>query len=363
MKKNIFTTISNQHSQKTYNYRLATYSETKQNRWNRHCPHCGREDFSPYINVHTGEPVDEKVCGKCNHNSSCGYHMPPREWYAKYGSGQKSQRNQYDTSAAAVRQKRMEKFKASAFNAIAARTTYVPFSKQPLHPAVEEYFGRMKALCDESQPGTNVLTEYLYKRFPKERVDEVLRRYQVGNTDDGRAIFWQIDSRGNVRTGKVMAYGSDGHRKKGKGAFTWVHTCEGELVFECIGQCLFGEHLMKDYFDSDSPFKTVAVVESEKTALIMSILVPDVLWLATGGKQNFNSKMLRSLLGEKVLVFPDADAVEGWSMKATEINIQQGGEFVIPQWYKLLCCDYEVRDCKMDLADILLREANAHNKH
>ena len=358
MNRNIFTTSSNQNSKKSFNYRLATYSETKQNRWSRHCPHCGREDFSPYINVHTGEPVDEKVCGKCNHNSSCGYHMPPREWYAKYGSGQKSQRNQYDTSAAAVKKKLMEKFSASACSALTECVTYSPLSMQPSHPAVEDYFGRMKALRDESLSGTNVLTEYLYKRFPKERVDEVLRRYQVGNTDDGRAIFWQIDSRGNVRTGKVMAYGPDGHRKKGKGAFTWVHTCEGELVFPCVGQCFFGEHLLEDYCIT----KPVGLVESEKTALIMSILVPDVLWLATGGKQNFNLDMLDPFVNRDVMLLPDSDAMFEWTAKAKDWSGSEF-DFIIPQWYKKLCDDPRVRAKKLDIADILLNEPRTLLEH
>ena len=46
-----------------------------------------------------------------------------------------------------------------------------------------------------------------------------------------------------------------------------------------LTQCLFGEHLLKQY-----PKKVVALVESEKTAVICAGLMPRFLWLATGGK-------------------------------------------------------------------------------
>lgn len=56
-----------------------------------------------------------------------------------------------------------------------------------------------------------------------------------------------------------------------------------------LPQCLFGEHLLKKY-----PNKTVALVESEKTAIICSALMPDYIWLATGGKKSAPQTLSRS---------------------------------------------------------------------
>ena len=45
------------------------------------CPSCGRHHcFTPYIDVDTQEIIDETV-GMCDHKNSCGYHLPPREFF------------------------------------------------------------------------------------------------------------------------------------------------------------------------------------------------------------------------------------------------------------------------------------------
>ena len=53
--------------------------------------------------------------------------------------------------------------------------------------------------------------------------------------------------------------------------------------------------------------KTICVVESEKTAIIMSEAKPKYIWLATGGKTELNVAKLRPLAGRKVILFPDTD--------------------------------------------------------
>ena len=47
-----------------------------------------------------------------------------------------------------------------------------------------------------------------------------------------------------------------------------------------LTQCLFGEHLLQDKVNAN-----VALVESEKTTVICSLLLPEYIWLATGGKE------------------------------------------------------------------------------
>ncbi len=73
-------------------------------------------------------------------------------------------------------------------------------------------------------------------------------------------------------------------------------------------QCLFGEHLLAD---SSSSAKTVAIVESEKTALVATLFIPDFIWLATGGMHEcFNSEAMQVLQGREVILFPDIKATE-----------------------------------------------------
>jgi hypothetical protein len=97
--------------------------------------------------------------------------------------------------------------------------------------------------------------------------------------------------------------------------------------------CLFGTHLLTttdftEFTDTlttnctnytnlaaqqdNNPFnlwsnKTVAVVESEKTAVIMSERYPECLWLATGGLNELTPQKLFPLRGRRIILFPDTD--------------------------------------------------------
>ena len=73
-----------------------------------------------------------------------------------------------------------------------------------------------------------------------------------------------------------------------------------------LTQCLFGEHLLSLY-----PDRTVALVESEKTAIICAGFIPEYVWLATGGKTSLGNK-LEVLSGRKVVAYPDVYAYGFW---------------------------------------------------
>jgi hypothetical protein len=53
------------------------------------------------------------------------------------------------------------------------------------------------------------------------------------------------------------------------------------------------------------PKKSVCVVEAEKTAVIMSELYPEYVWLAAGGLGEVQTEKFRPLRGHKVVLFPD----------------------------------------------------------
>lgn len=142
----------------------------------------------------------------------------------------------------------------------------------------------------------------------QQMVDAVCR-YRLGGTRSGRVIFWQIDNDERICDGKVMSYGPDCHRRKEKEYTpTWVSALltkrhGGKQEGDIVRHCLFGLHLVKD---RDLP--PVAVVEAEKTAVILSAYYPQYVWLATGGLFEVQPEKFRPLKGRKVILFPDADA-------------------------------------------------------
>ena len=145
--------------------------------------------------------------------------------------------------------------------------------------------------------------------------------YRLGGSRQGGVIFWQIDQEGRVRDGKVMYYLPDCHRNKAHKP-TWVsYLLRRRDPFPNAAHetshCFFGEHLVSPYCC------TVAVVEAEKTAVILSELYPQYIWLATGGLGEVQPDKFRALRGFKVILFPDTDpngiAYSRWSNAAEEV--------------------------------------------
>ena len=209
--------------------------------------------------------------------------------------------------------------------------------------------------------GGNMLVGWLrslpWGETQRGRLETVLKQYAVGTSNEGHAIFWQIDERWRVRTGKMMLYRSDGHRdKETRGGFGWIHSrlYKAGIIDEekvSMEQCLFGMHLLPRY----EP-KTVNIVESEKTALVCAVIYGqprEVLWMACGGKNGIKRETLRPLIerGVDVNLIPDIDAIAEWSLEAGRVGYDRlvvQSDFMRRNWTE---ADGE----KADLCDVLIR--------
>lgn len=192
-------------------------------------------------------------------------------------------------------------------------------------------------------------------------VEGLVDQYQLGLTKAGDVIFFQIDKEGRCRTGKVMKYDPvTGHRIKddsSKCPITWIHALmkrKGLLPEEWeLTQCLFGEHLLTKY-----PDRTVALVESEKTAVICAGFIPEYVWLATGGKTSLGNK-LDVLSGRKVVAFPDVDAYDYWRERLVDYP-----NIIISDYLQKVAGN-DPSSSHMDLADLILcslhQQDTAHN--
>ena len=99
----------------------------------------------------------------------------------------------------------------------------------------------------------------------------LMSEYRVGTSKHwpGSCVFWQIDINGRVRTGKVMLYDAESGKrvKEPYSHLTWAHSLLKLPDFN-LRQCFFGEHLLPM-----NRGKPVALVESEKTAMVASSMV------------------------------------------------------------------------------------------
>lgn len=139
------------------------------------------------------------------------------------------------------------------------------------------------------------------------QLQQAAQRYRLGVGRDGAVIFWQIDDCDLLRDGKIMHYRPDGHRDHDRKP-TWASYLmrkSGRLPqYWNTDHCLFGLHLLKDDVGRRM---VVCVVEAEKTAVIMSAIRPEYLWLATGGKTELSVARLSPLQGRRIILFPDTD--------------------------------------------------------
>lgn len=140
----------------------------------------------------------------------------------------------------------------------------------------------------------------------------------------------------------MIRYRKDGHRDHAHSA-TWYHACNRDRYPDYnLVQCFFGEHLL-----SLNPMKKVAIVESEKTAVIASYYLPEYIWLASGGKGGLNRGKCTVLRNRNVTLFPDLGAYDDWRTQAHQYG------FTVSRMLEDIATD-EDRDAGLDLADYLL---------
>ena len=251
------------------------------------CPRCGRKRcFARYIDEQGKVSFPDNV-GRCDHEQSCGYHYSPSDYF-KDNPDVVNKENWINEKPINVSKK--EKAHPTFIENKLMEQTLQCYSVNPLH-------------------------QYLSTVFGKEETEWLFALYKVGTSKkwDGSTIFWQIDVNGNVRTGKIMKYNAKtGHRiKEPHSMVTWVHS-ELKLPDFKLRQCFFGEHLLTD----KTTTKTIAIVESEKTAIIAIHFIPDFIWLATGGMNGcFNKETVDVIKGREVVLIPDLGAMDKWKSK------------------------------------------------
>lgn len=275
------------------------------------CPQCGRSGkYTRIYDLVKGEYLPERF-GRCDREGSCAYDHKPsdeRQWLAEYKRG---------TDRRDLSQWRVE----------AKRPKPQPVS---YHPA---------SLVDEAAANNHMLRFWLSSIFIEDVVESALSRYHVGGMRNGDTIFFQIDNNNNVRAGKIMRYLSDGHRDHSSNP-TWLHCAMGLKEGFHLSQVPFGYHLPND--------RRTAVVESEKSAIIMSFVNPSRRWIAVGGSTNLESYINRGMIPNDAELYPDDDvAGDKWF----EIANRHGME-IINDW-TTLPLPWEAHSGK-DIADYAL---------
>ena len=199
----------------------------------------------------------------------------------------------------------------------------------------------------------NNFISFLTGKFGTDIAEYLRTQYKIGTSKQwyGANVFWYVDRNNNTRTGKIMLYNKlTGKRiKEPYSHITWVHR-KLKIPNESIANCLFGEHLISQF-----PVKPIAIVESEKSAIIASVFFDKFIWLATGGIGNLTYNKLKSLKGRNIILFPDLGAFDLWDSKVNYLK----------KWFNISISNYlEInasetdKELKFDIADYLTQNKN-----
>jgi|TARA_B110000259_G_scaffold174396_1_gene208657 hypothetical protein len=205
--------------------------------------------------------------------------------------------------------------------------TYLPetdYKFEPYTPPAEievDLINRRHLEKSLSNYENNNFTLFLENTFGTPRTEDMISKYYIG-TYGGKTIFWQIDEYFNIRTGKIMQYNQETGKRNG--IPSWAHN----KIKQDYKTCLFGLHLINQNSDP------IAIVESEKTAIIMSYCRSDYNWLATGGISNISNAKLDVLKGRNITLYPDHDAYDQWKIKADKTGLKYKISPDCEGWYK-----------------------------
>lgn len=312
------------------------------------CPNCNKRRFVRYRDGKTGNYLTDDY-GRCDRQTNCSYHKAPPKGKKCYQIGflsiksitdraykltdtngiieivPKSQVFELTDNYCWLTEWYLKQSKicylgndAKYFND--GKGIIVNTAKTITEPIAPPSFHLME-LVDAmfcSHPITDNLTKFLKSRFSDDEVSRAGLDYLLTGTNhfwNNATVFWQVDEKERIHGGKVMLYSPNtGKRvKEPYNHINWVHNAIKAPDFN-LNQCLFGLHRINEDYQ-----KTIGIVESEKTAIIMSIFLPDLIWLATGSKQNLKHELLKPLKRRDIILYPDKGEFQDWTAKTDEL--------------------------------------------
>ncbi|MCW3108469.1 MAG: hypothetical protein JWQ09_2975 [Segetibacter sp.] len=295
------------------------------------CPGCNHRSFVRMMDFEANDYLPEHV-GRCDRESNCGYHYTVKQYLKDNGM------------------------------------TYTPpTAKEPEFIEPEKVDLMPGELILQSLRGfeQSNFALYLISLFGHEIATKTLEKYCIGRAkaDNGKAcIFWNVDNDYKIRTGKIICYNPLTGKRNKDIVPTMVHkTYNKDFNLKLT---FFGAHLL-----DQCPDKTIGLVESEKTAIIASIYMPDMIWLATGGASGCKWReysVFNVLKDRNIILFPDfgyfnkktlKTCYQEWTERALSISERMPCTIKVSRVLEDNLSEEE-RVNDFDLADMLVKRDN-----
>lgn len=286
------------------------------------CPECGKKRFVRYVDQETGSYLPDQF-GRCDREINCRYHLPPTSHYQAHQQTSNQQ-----------------------VNHASKRQDPIPGSRLPVsivNSSLKRY-------------NENHLVIFLECVFGLSTTRELVEKFRIGTSKHwpGATIFWQIDASNQVRSGKIILYNpNNGKRiRKPFPHIQWIHKVletKGKIKEFHLEQCLFGEHQLLH----SRPNQKIGIVESEKTAILMTAFYPELIWMATGSANQVNTRIFSPLKKREIILYPDLGCYELWEQKAQKLN-ETGFNMIISDLLEKQSSEID-RKAGWDIGDYLVK--------
>ncbi|MBV5313246.1 MAG: hypothetical protein JZU47_08120 [Prolixibacteraceae bacterium] len=337
------------------------------------CPECGQVNkFQRYVDNTTGNLIDSKY-GRCDREDSCQYWVQPEIEFI-------------NESESKFKDKVYDLYISDSLNSEVYINTF-----HKLKNTIGAY--------SKSNLIHNTFIDGLKKRFEINLVRKAYNDYKLGMCFNGSTIFPYFFN-GDLKTGKVIKYNEDLHRSKLVNP-NWLHSIESFTNFnneyqnnDKIYNILFPIETeeyndfikFRDSYSIDSECdkfnytipifgwdllnipenrnKTICLVEAEKTAIICSIVFPEFVWLASGGKSFLQAYKFTYHSNRDWLIFPDLsieDKTEMYwreSIKKIKTKYSMIETFINYMPYGNNSFNISAKEKGLDIADYILEYPN-----
>ena len=161
--------------------------------------------------------------------------------------------------------------------------------------------------------------------YDKKLVKETINKYKVGTSKSwkGASVFWYIDTQGKICGGEIKNYTNLWEKSMGFNDTPYFDTIQSQLYKKGMidkkfrqKSVFFGEHLILD------KKKPIAIVESERTAIVASMEYPNYTWLATGHNTDLDYDRMKILIGRDITLCPNNDNFNLWYEKDVSYEIK-----------------------------------------
>ena len=177
---------------------------------------------------------------------------------------------------------------------------FEPVEKSQRGPSMVEL-----SRSDDSDICHEMLTTF---GFTQDQMHRAAERFHLGRSKSGQTIYWMIDDMGRCLDGRL--------------GDTWVSTLlkrryPSAAPYLTVEHCFFGLHQI-----SMNEGKPIGIVESERSAVILSEVCPKLLWLAYSYGTNCLIDNFDPLQGRKITLYPRTDPSQEYYLSFLELSDQ-----------------------------------------